>query len=309
MQSLMPVERPIVCVSIADRAIAARLANGLAAHLGREVRVVTGARDHCRVRIVDSERLSKPLNGEVIIGAGALDSAEIVYLFAKYPWLDHFTTLESLERSGGAHPVARMIRAAVRGGHSSITPFLGQQFHGRKARLRDSSHRMKRIDSVLRLAEKAGAKGSILQKIDDVAEELLTNALYNAPAKRYGKLERTERRVLREEDACVLTYGPSENMFVLRATDPFGSLSRERLVQVLTRCAAGDSVSLDVSSGGAGLGLWRIICAADLVIFRVFANVSTEVLVGVGLKRASRRANSQSVHLLFDASIQPGKTS
>jgi hypothetical protein len=139
----------------------------------------------------------------------------------------------------------------------------------------------------------------VLRQIDDVAEELITNALYNAPAARHGTLERTARRVLDPLEACTLTYGASGTLFLLRATDPFGTLRRDRLLAVLSRCAAG-SVALDVSSGGAGLGLWRIVSNAELLIIRVRPNVATEVLVGLALKRSARGADARSVHLLFD---------
>lgn len=294
------MESLVVWVSIADSRLAAAVSGALSAQLGAGASMVAEPRGEYHARIVERGALAPPRNGELIVGVGSEDASFVVGAFAEHPWLNHFVTYQSLETEAGAYVVARTIRGALRDRSAGTTPFLGRRFRGRKARVRDAALRWRCIDAVLRAAEDAGAKGSALQKIGDVSEELLTNALYNAPAERYGTLDRTARRVLARPESCTLTYGASGPLFLLRATDPFGTLRRDRLLEVLRRCAAGAGVALDVSSGGAGLGWWRIVSSAELLIVRVRPGVSTEVLVGVRLRRSARGAGAPSIHLFFD---------
>jgi hypothetical protein len=72
-------------------------------------------------------------------------------------------------------------------------------------------------------------------------------------------------------------------MAVVRVRDPFGALTRERLVEVLTRCAHTDEmpIDLDGSMGGAGLGLWQVATAASVFAISVVKDHHTEILIGV----------------------------
>jgi hypothetical protein len=81
--------------------------------------------------------------------------------------------------------------------------------------------------------------------------------------------------------------------------DPFGSLTRARLVEVLHRCARTDmGVEVDETMGGAGLGLWRIFSAASFVAISVVDRRYTEFLVGIG-KRVASAARPFAFHLFF----------
>jgi hypothetical protein len=83
-----------------------------------------------------------------------------------------------------------------------------------------------------------------------------------------------------------MVYACRDDLAVVRVRDPFGSLSRKRLVEVLTRCARTDmGVEVDETMGGAGLGLWKIFSTASFVAISVIDNRHTEFLVGIG-KRA-----------------------
>jgi hypothetical protein len=136
----------------------------------------------------------------------------------------------------------------------------------------------------------------------DAAEELLTNAFYDAPVAA-GVLDqpisRTQDVALSEDSACDMVYGCREDLAIVRVRDPFGSLSRTRLVEVLTRCARTDMrVEVDETMGGAGLGLWRVFSAASFVAIAVVNNRHTEFLVGIG-KRVSAAQRPFAFHLFF----------
>jgi hypothetical protein len=149
--------------------------------------------------------------------------------------------------------------------------------------------------------ESKGVGSRSLQQLRDVAEELLTNAFYDAPVAAgvlQRAISRTQEVSLPEESACDMVYGCREDLAVVRVRDPFGSLTRQRLVEVLTRCARTDmGVEVDETMGGAGLGLWRIFSVASFVAISVVRQRYTEFLVGVGKRAPGSRPFA--FHLFF----------
>lgn len=150
--------------------------------------------------------------------------------------------------------------------------------------------------------ESKGVSGRTVGLLRDAAEELLTNAFYDAPVAA-GVVEkpipRTQDVSLPSESGCDMVYGCSDDLAVVRVRDPFGSLSRTRVVEVLTRCARkGMQVEVDESMGGAGLGLWRIVSVASFVAISVVNHHHTDFLVGIG-KRAAAGPRPFAFHLFF----------
>jgi hypothetical protein len=216
-------------------------------------------------------------------------------------WLAHVISAPFL-----AHPLAREHLANVTTTLTSVTPprlldWLGTDITGRRVRLANAS---KRVDRLERMADYLSSKGTgerTIQMIRDAAEELLTNAFYDAPVAAgavKNAISRTQEVALPDDRACDMVYGCREDLAIVRVRDPFGSLTRLRLVEVLTRCARTDmQVEVDETMGGAGLGLWRIFSVATFVAVSVVNNRHTEFLVGIGKRAAGTRPFA--FHLFF----------
>ena len=161
---------------------------------------------------------------------------------------------------------------------------------------------VERLERMTAFFEAKGVSGRTIEQLRDVAEELLTNAFYDAPVAAGAlkqPISRTQEVALNDDHACDMVYGSRDDLAVVRLRDPFGSLSRARLVEVLTRCARTDmGVEVDESMGGAGLGLWRIFSVASFVALAVVQNRYTEFLIGIG-KRGGARPRSFAFHLFF----------
>jgi hypothetical protein len=104
---------------------------------------------------------------------------------------------------------------------------------------------------------------------------------------------------LPEDSACDLIYAWRDDIALVRVRDPFGALTRSRLVDVLMRCARTDmKVQVDETMGGAGLGLWKVFAAASFVAVSVLQHRHTEIMVGIG-KRTGGAAKPFAFHLFF----------
>jgi hypothetical protein len=173
---------------------------------------------------------------------------------------------------------------------------------GRRVRLTDSSARVDRLDRMTEYLQTAGVGDRTIENLRDCAEELLTNAFYDAPVAAGAvkkAISRTQEVTLPEDRACDIAYGSREDLAMVRVRDPFGSLSRRRIIEVLTRCASTEmDVKVDESMGGAGLGLWRIVSVASFVAISVIRGQHTEVLVGIATKRGTG-ARPFALHMFF----------
>ncbi|MGK5093123.1 response regulator [Deltaproteobacteria bacterium TL4] len=130
-----------------------------------------------------------------------------------------------------------------------------------------------------------GVRRNILQKCVMVSEELLMNAIYDAPVDAqgnslYNHLSRTVAVELKPEETGCFHYACDGLLVAVAVEDPFGALDRETILDYLQHCYEGKSESLndDRNKGGAGRGLFQIIEASDLVIINVKAGVKTEVI-------------------------------
>jgi len=225
-----------------------------------------------------------------------------VSLLPQYPWLSHVTSAAML-----AHPLANehfrnVMETASSDEKPRLLDWVGGEVAGRRVLLTHASRRAERLERMTDFFDSKGVGARTTQLLRDAAEELLTNAFYDAPVAAGAvkkAISREQDVMLPEDDACDLVYGSRDDMVFVRVKDPFGALTRERLVQVLTRCARTDmQVEVDESMGGAGLGLWRVFAVASFVAVSVVSHRHTEFLVGIA-KRAPAGQRPFSFHLFF----------
>jgi hypothetical protein len=164
---------------------------------------------------------------------------------------------------------------------------LGPTGIGRVALLTSSARRENRIERLREFFEQHGVSGKTIAAMADVAEELVMNALYDAPVEAGyydAAIPRTTAVELPPEHACEISYGIEGDAVFVRLRDPFGSLRRGRLLTVLERCSR-KSVSLDESRGGAGLGMWRVFSHASTLVITVIPGRLTDIVVWLDAKR------------------------
>ena len=225
-----------------------------------------------------------------------------VHWLSSRPWLSHIVSAATLQHPMAVQHLGNVMLTLTSSGPPRLLDWVGSTLSGRRVRLAQSSSRQQRLE---RMAEFFDAKGVGSRTIDllrDAADELLTNAFYDAPMEAgvlKQPISRTQQVTLPDESACDMVYACHDDLAVVRVRDPFGSLTRARLVEVLSRCARTDmAVEVDETRGGAGLGLWRIFSAASFVAIAVVKGRYTEFLVGIAKRAAGPRPFA--IHLFFN---------
>lgn len=240
-----------------------------------------------------------------IIAVSSQSLADSVGWLQKFPRLSHVINDAMLEQEFATEHLANVVRTLTDKAAPRLIDWMGPEFTGRRIRLTHANRRSERIDRMSEFFAAHNVGPRSIQVLSDAAEELLTNAFYDAPAaaKVFKKpVPRTQDVRLPDDSACDLAYGVRDDLAVVRVRDPFGSFQRGRLVEVLERCAQTDmSVQVDESMGGAGLGMWRLFSTASFVAISVMKDRHTEILVGTG-KRT--KPKPFGFHLFFRESAK-----
>ena len=258
--------------------------------------------------LAEVERVADTISNPIVVICD--DPLPTAIGWLRHDWISHVMSASMLE-----HPIAgehlRNVTRTLKASEPRLLDWLGPTVVGRRIRLAQSNKRAARIDKMSEYLEAKGVGTRTLQLLRDASEELLTNAFYNAPvAAGVSKpVSRTQEIELPENNACDLAYGCREDLAIVRVRDPFGSLSRKRLVEVLNRCARSDmKVEVDETMGGAGLGMWRIFSGASFVAVSVINHRHTEVLVGIA-KKAPAAPRPFAFHFFFTDKKRRASTS
>ena len=163
--------------------------------------------------------------------------------------------------------------------------------------------------TVTQHARQVGARRHVIGKIESVTDELLMNALYDAPAVRGGTTPQqhtgtpTEVTSSRAEEAALMRYACDGRYFAVSVQDNYGELHKEAILDHLSRARAekgaprfGNNVG---SASGAGLGLYFILSSVTRFIANIDHGHRTEVICLFDLHQSGRQASScaRSLHI------------
>lgn len=130
-----------------------------------------------------------------------------------------------------------------------------------------------------------------------VAEELLMNAIYDAPVDASGKslfnqLSRQVQVELEPSQYARLRYATDGMNLAVSVEDPFGGLKASTLFKYLKSCYGGQAGSLNADKGGAGRGLHQIVENSDLLVVNLRPGKKTEIIAVISLE--SRETHERS---------------
>jgi len=162
------------------------------------------------------------------------------------------------------------------------------------------------IRDVTELAREMGCRRQLVARVETVTDELLMNALYDAPASRYGcrPLFQGKGRPGAgpvTDQVAQLRFGCDGRYFAVAVRDSFGELRKSAILDHLER--ARDLKGLPriggEEGGGGGLGLYFILNSVSRFIANIEPGQATEVICLFDLRGGARdyhyRAKSLSI--------------
>jgi CRP-like cAMP-binding protein len=169
--------------------------------------------------------------------------------------------------------------------------------------VKNSSERESLRDNMAAYFKKVGARSTLLDRVNTVGEELLMNAIYDAPVDSHGQflfnnLSRKTVVALDSHQQSKLRYATDGIYLAISVTDPFGALSKGTLLKYLESNYQGKEIEGHSGKGGAGKGLHQIVENSDLTIFNVKKNDKTEVISLFSVDR-NESESTPSFHYFF----------
>ena len=128
-----------------------------------------------------------------------------------------------------------------------------------------------------------GVPSRLRALIRTVADEFLSNALYNAPvgpdgASRFASQSRTIPVQLDPHEQIAVRYCCDGRRFGLSTCDPFGSLAPDNLQDYLARAFRAGDDQVAETPGGAGLGFYQILDSLSHFVVNIDPGRRTEVI-------------------------------
>ncbi len=180
----------------------------------------------------------------------------------------------------------------------------------KSCQLSSSEDRQNLIKKMSEHFESLGLRSSLVDRAASVSEELLMNAVYDAPTSPSGKplfnhLSRTTPVDLPLNSRAEFRFACDGMMAGISVRDPFGRFPMQTLLNYLERNYQAnqtmDTAVQEEGKGGAGRGLHMIVESSDLVVFNVKRLVSTEVMAFFNLDTRSKTEHQQpSFHFFLE---------
>jgi hypothetical protein len=151
-----------------------------------------------------------------------------------------------------------------------------------------------------------GIRSSILDKVGTVLEEMLMNAIYDAPTNENGaplfnRLQRTEKVQLEPNQQGAFSFATDGTLLAVSVEDPFGALSGMTILKYLDSCYNNRAGEFQVDKGGAGRGLHQIVENSSLVVFNVSPRRRTEVIAFFDLVVGEKSEKGSQLHYFTQA--------
>ena len=286
----------MLCPALSRPCVRVSTAAQLATEVARRPNAVVFVEADLLLRI-GGERLAAPVVA-IIDETPAEARSKTIRLLAAFPWLSHCLSSSMLMTPLARPHLAMFMDRLFDGSDQRI---LGNGGVGRVAKIAHAIRRETRFERMHQFFTKHGLSDRAVAAIADVSEELVMNALYDAPVEAgYFKtaVPRTEDVELPNDYACEISYGIEDGNVFVGLRDPFGAFTRGRLLEVLNRCNS-SSVELDESRGGAGLGLWRIFSTATTIAITVIPGRLTEFVIRMTVQNGRLVKQLAAVDLYF----------
>lgn len=205
---------------------------------------------------------------------------------------DHFSSDNELRYA---------IRCVARGPNFGFEGIFGSNVATMEMAITGSGDRDAALDEIGAFFKSRGVRRRLNAMLQDVAEELITNAVYDAPVDQsgqqiYAAYDRRRAVVLPAGKHATLKMAWDPEKAAVAIGDPHGSLVARTCRRFLSKGLRGGPDQIDTKQGGAGLGLTRIYQMVDHLSLRMVPGTRTEVMamfeIGGGRKDMAARPTS-----------------
>ncbi|MFN8791837.1 MAG: hypothetical protein ACK5Y2_10330 [Bdellovibrionales bacterium] len=203
--------------------------------------------------------------------------------------------------------LAQLLKDIAEQDFKSLGELLQNPTHTESVQVKSAKERHDLKDKMVDYLKTQKVRTTITDRCYQVAEEMLMNAIYDAPSDKSGKslynhLSRKEDVHLTPEQYSTFEYGTKNQIVAIAVSDPFGGLTRDMLIDYLEANYRGkpDHLNAQTGKGGAGRGLHQIVENSDLTVFQVKKGEKTRVVSYFWQRHNPFGENPQLSFIYFD---------
>ena len=182
--------------------------------------------------------------------------------------------------------ITRVIKASTMPDPFGIAKFAPAGVPIRKITLTESRHRTATIEALQNLYAKKGLPPGIVSNMAQAIDELLMNAIFDAPVDEHGfnyrkTVDRSSPLRLGTREAVTLELAEAPDHIIVSVADNFGSLDKETVMGFIRKDYASENYRSKANTVGAGLGVYGMTQSGQSLLFMSKPKERTEVLLYV----------------------------
>lgn len=232
---------------------------------------------------------SRTIRWPVLLHSGATAAVEIAELVEKGHVCNIIARREPLEAEELLTTVGKLVHEDIFG----IEKYFSWGSRRLSMEITSSDEKMMVMAACETFAAQSGAASRFAAAFIAVTDELLTNALFNAPVTTGGErpfhnMHRARSVTLADGDFVKITLCFDGDRLGVSATDPYGSLSAERLLKSVAARLRSDYHEVRSNTGGAGVGLSQTFESVSHLVLNLAPGIKTEVIGMIDIRGSYR---------------------
>jgi hypothetical protein len=174
----------------------------------------------------------------------------------------------------------------------------------RELTLQDSDERRRLVSEINWDVHRANL-GPRAAAANVIVDELLSNALFNAPVDEQGRQthaadDRTTTRPLVGRDQVTLRYACDARYLAIEVEDRYGSLDQATIMRFLMKASTRGRDKVSMSTRGAGIGLATVYSSCNHLVFNLEPGKRTQAIALIDVRfRPSELGNTVSSFGIF----------
>lgn len=213
------------------------------------------------------------------------ESKDYISKIKDFDFLSNIIATKEDDRAYNIKSITTTMSKMASGDIFGLDKYLNWGAEVKEYSITSSKDRSKLNNKVIEELSNIGIRASIRSRISTVIEELLMNAIYDAPVDEDGKslynnLPRTVEVNLNPEQAAKLKVATDGLFLAVSVEDPFGAFKKETIFKYLENNYYQQNFNMnkELGKGGAGRGLFMITENSELVIYNIAPKSRTEVV-------------------------------
>ncbi len=201
--------------------------------------------------------------------------------------------LATNEDDDSAFDVAATLRKILKNELFGVERYFQGEVQTEARKVSASSEVPELREAAIAFANKIKIHPRVVDGFGTAVEELVMNALYNAPVdaegkQRFASTDRNEVVTMEPGQEVIVTFALNDRRLGVSVQDSFGELGVDRALQRLGKCFRMGDSQVEDKDGGAGLGLYVSFGALSQLVVNVAPQRCTEVVGLIDILRNYR---------------------